>query len=320
VDSTSSRPPSDARDTPLVAVLLCTYQGASFLAQQLDSIEGQTHTAWRVWASDDGSTDGTLTVLDKYRARWGADRLTIVHGPRSGSAANFLSLTCRPDIEAEMFAWADQDDVWLPDKLARAVAALSQADPTAPLLYGTRTILTDVQDRAIGLSTRFERPPCFANALVQNVAGGNTMVFNRAARDLIARAGPQVSIVAHDWWAYQLISGAGGTVLYDAEPSVRYRQHANNQIGTNLDLLARVLRLRLLMGGEFRQWLDKNLAALDAARHLLTPSHRQTLDDFTRWRRAPLRERLAGLRHSPVHRQTRSGHLALCIAGVLKRL
>ena len=303
-----------------MAVLLCTYQGAAFLVQQLDSIETQTHTAWRVWASDDGSTDSTLTILDRYRARWGSDRLTILQGPRAGSAANFLSLTCLPDIEADCFAWADQDDVWLPDKLARAVAALAQVDSPAPALYGTRTILTDEQDRAIGLSTRFERAPCFANSLVQNIAGGNTMVFNRAARDLIARAGPQVDIVAHDWWAYQLITACGGTVLYDAEPSVRYRQHGNNQIGTNLDPLARVLRVRLLMGGEFRQWLDKNLAALDSARHLLTPPHRKTLDDFTGWRRAPLLDRIAGLWNSPVHRQTRSGNLALCIAGVLKRL
>ena len=312
--------PPPSPNQRLMAVLLCTYQGASFLAQQLDSIEAQTHTAWRVWASDDGSKDSTLAILDRYRARWGSDRLTIVNGPRSGSAANFLSLTCRPDIGADLFAWADQDDIWLPDKLARAVAALAPLGETVPAVYGTRTILTDEQDRELGLSTRFERPCCFANALVQNVAGGNTMVFNRAARDLIARAGPEVQIVAHDWWAYQLITGCGGTLLYDPEPSVRYRQHGNNQIGTNLDLLARVLRVRLLMGGEFGHWLDKNLAALEGTRHLLTPPHRKTLDDFTGWRRAPLRDRIAGLWNSPVHRQTRSGNLALCIAGVLKRL
>jgi hypothetical protein len=74
------------------------------------------------------------------------------------------------------------------------------------------------------------------------------------------------------------------------------------------------------MGGEFRDWLDKNLAALDGVRHLLIPAHRKTLDEFTQWRRSPRRHRIAGLWRSPVHRQTRAGNLALCIAGLLKRL
>jgi glycosyltransferase involved in cell wall biosynthesis len=305
---------------PVVAVLLCTYQGAAFLEQQLDSIESQTYSAWVVWASDDGSTDDTLKILQRYRTRWGGNRMVVVSGPRTGSARNFLTLTCRSEIDADYFAWADQDDIWLPHKLARALAALATYESTRPALYGTRTILTNSHDQVIGLSARFERSPCFRNALVQSVAGGNTITFNRSARDLLIRAGANLNVIAHDWWAYQLISGCGGAVLYDSQPSVRYRQHGRNQIGSNVHPLARMLRLQILMRGEFKCWIDRNLAALELVRPLLTAENCEVLENFIRWRDAPLGGRIAGMWRSPIRWQTRSGDLALRIAALLKRL
>ena len=98
---------------PHVAILMCTLNGERFLKEQLDSFTTQTHQDWTLWVSDDGSTDQTLEILRATQAEWGADRLKIVEGPRKGFARNFLSLACRAEIEAEYFAFSDQDDVWL---------------------------------------------------------------------------------------------------------------------------------------------------------------------------------------------------------------
>jgi glycosyltransferase involved in cell wall biosynthesis len=301
----------------LVAILMCTYNGEQFLAEQLDSIKAQTHQNWKLWVSDDGSSDSTLDILKRYQNDWGAGRLVITMGPRAGSTRNFLALTANPEIQTEGYAWADQDDVWEPEKLSRSIAFLQAQSAGRPVLYGTRTLLTDASNRSIGHSALFTKPPSFANALVQSIAGGNTMMFNHAARELLAEAAVGVSPIAHDWWAYQVISGCGGLVHYDPWPGVRYRQHGGNQIGSNLHPMARLLRLRLLMGGSFSAWLDGNIEALAVIRHRMSPQSLAALDAFCMSRRQPLPRRLMGLYEARIHRQTFLGNAGLLVAAVL---
>ena len=303
-----------------VAVLLCTMQGQRFLAEQLNSIATQGHPAWEIWASDDGSDDHTHSILEYYQSHWGEDRISIHEGPSEGSTANFLSLTCRADIDAEFFAYADQDDVWESDKLERAVAWLETVPPHVPALYGSRTLLVDARNQHIGYSRLFYKNPGFRNALVQSVAGGNTMVFNRAARDLLRVAGDNVGAVTHDWWAYMLVTGCGGMVHYDPYPTVRYRQHDANQFGANTTFKAQSHRAWELLQGRFRGWVDANLRALDTVRHLMTPENRRVLDDFARARQRWAGARLLGLKRSGVFRQTSLGNLGLVVAAVINRL
>ena len=305
---------------PSVAVLLCSYQGEPHLAEQLDSIAAQSHRSWTVWVSDDGSTDGTLAILKRYQSLWGADRLSILQGPRDGFAANFRSLTCRTDIDADCYAWADQDDVWEPQKLERALAWLQTVPTDTPAVYGTRTLLTDEDGRPIGNSPLFTRPPHFANALVQSIAGGNTMVFNRAARELLIQANARGDAVAPDWLAYLLVSGCGGQVRYDPWPSVRYRQHARNLSGSNVSLRGRWQRMRLLLGGQFKGWVDANVELLARVRHRMPEPERRILDAFVEARRQPAIRRLMGLRRAGIHRQTALGNFGLAIAALLNRL
>jgi glycosyltransferase involved in cell wall biosynthesis len=305
---------------PKVAVLLCTMQGQRFLAEQLNSIATQTHPTWEIWASDDGSDDHTHSILDYYQEHWGHDRLSIHAGPAEGSTANFLSLTCRADIDTEFFAYADQDDIWESDKLERAMNWLQTVPRHIPALYGSRTQLVDERNQYIGYSPLFTRSPSFENALVQNVAGGNTMVFNRAARDLLRRAGDQVQVVAHDWWAYMVITGCGGRVHYDPYPTVRYRQHGDNQVGANISWGARLVRLRLLLKGRFRKWTDENIAALQTISHLLTEENRTILDEFAKSRDGRLSTRLAGLWDCGVYRQTLLGNMGLIAASLLRKI
>lgn len=305
---------------PKVAVLLCTMQGQHFLAEQLNSIATQSHPSWAIWASDDGSDDHTHAILEYYQSHWGEDRISIHAGPAEGSTANFLSLSCRVDIDADYFAYADQDDVWESDKLERAVDWLHSIPPDVPALYGSRTLLVDARNQHIGYSPLFERAPDFRNALVQSIAGGNTMVFNRAARDLLRRAGENVSAVTHDWWAYMLVTGCGGRVHYDPYPTVRYRQHGGNQFGSNISLRAHLERARLLLRGRFRGWVDANVKALQGVRHMMTPENQRVLDEFVAARQRWLGARLTGLRRSGIFRQTQLGNLGIVAAALINRL
>lgn len=303
-----------------VAVLACTYQGEAHLAEQLDSMAAQTHTAWKVWVSDDGSTDATLDILQRYRARWGSGQLSILRGPSAGFAANFRSLTCSTEIDADFFAWADQDDIWEPDKLSRALAWLQSVPADVPSLYGTRTLLTDEGNRPIGLSPLFTRPPSFANALVQSIAGGNTMVFNRAARALLMEANSQGNALPPDWLAYLVVTGCGGRVHYDPWPSVRYRQHGGNLSGSNISLQGRWRRLRLLLAGQFGEWIDANLESLARVRHRMPEPNQRVLNTFIEARRQPMLRRLRGFRRAGIHRQTVLGNIGLAVATLLNRL
>ncbi len=305
---------------PKVAVLMCTMQGQHFLAEQLNSIATQTHPRWEIWASDDGSDDHTHAILEYYQSHWGEDRISIHAGPAVGSTANFLSLSCRADIEADFFAYADQDDVWESDKLERAVDWLKTVPDDVPALYGSRTLLVDARNQHIGYSPLFEREASFRNALVQSIAGGNTMVFNRAARDLLRQAGENVEAVTHDWWAYMLVTGCGGLVHYDPYPTVRYRQHDANQFGSNASALAQLKRARLLLRGRFKGWVDANLRALARVRHLMTPENQRVLDEFVSARQRWLGARLLGLRRAGIFRQTRLGNVGLTLAALINRL
>lgn len=303
-----------------VAILLCTMNGRSFLGEQLDSIASQTMTNWQLWASDDGSQDGTLAILEQYRSTWGTERFFFQAGPGRGFAANFLSLTCRADLTADYYAFADQDDVWEKEKLQRAVEWLETVPQTEPALYCSRTRLIDKAGLETGLSPLFARPPSFPNALVQSLSGGNTMVFNHAARLLLQKAGADIEVVTHDWWLYLLVSGCGGRVFYDPSPMVRYRQHDMNQVGANTGWLARLLRLRLLVNGRFKEWHAINLQALHEVEPMLTPENRAILKGWAKSRQQSLLPRLLGLRRSGIYRQTVAGNLGLLAAVLCRRM
>jgi len=305
---------------PRVAILLCTYQGEDYLAEQLQSYATQLHRNWVVFASDDGSRDDTCAILESFQRHWGEQRLSIRRGPGAGFAANFLSLACAEDIRADYYAFSDQDDIWEADKLRRALQWLEGVPADVPALYCARTELVDAHNRSIGTSPLFRRPPSFANALMQNVGGGNTMVFNQAARELLCLAGADVEVVTHDWWAYMVVSGCGGRVFYDGQPSLRYRQHGCNLVGTNASWPARLVRIRMLMQGRFRHWNDRNIAALRRLEDHLTPTNREILRRFSEAREQPLPARLRHLRSAGVYRQTLLGNLGLLAAALFNKL
>jgi glycosyltransferase involved in cell wall biosynthesis len=303
-----------------VSVLLCTYDGQRYLADQLQSIASQAHKDWKLWVSDDASRDDTHKIVDEFQRELGKDRVALLRGPTRGFAANFLSLACKPEVASDYYAYSDQDDIWEADKLHRAVDWLRTIPRETPALYCSRTRLVDASNRHIGFSPLFSKAPSFANAIVQNIGGGNTMVFNEAARRLLCEAGNDVTVVSHDWWAYIVVTGCGGEVFYDSQPSVRYRQHGENLVGRNTGMKARLTRIRMLWQGRFRLWHDVNITALQRLRSELTPENRKVLDTFAMARNAPLADRLMGLLRSGVYRQTLAGNIGLVLAAIFKKL
>lgn len=220
-----------------VVVLMSTYQGERYVAEQLHSILAQLPAEGRILIRDDGSRDRTVDVIGTF-----ADpRITLVRGDNIGFGASFLTLLAGAPDDADMVMFSDQDDVWLPEKIQRAWAHLQQLGAT-PGLYGSAKMLVDQSLRPLLPSPSWPRGPSFTNALMENIVTGCTAAINRPALALMKHAGVAPGVRFHDWWLYLVIS-AFGQVVYDDEPTLLYRQHAGNQIGQGAGRLDRFLQI-----------------------------------------------------------------------------
>ena len=303
-----------------VAILACVFNGEPFLGEQLASLAGQSFPRIDLVLSDDGSTDGSRELLATYGSTWRKGRFEIIQGPGKGFAENFRSQLVNEAIEADYFAFCDQDDIWAPEKVSTAVAWLMQQPPDKPALYCSRTRIVDIAGRPVGHSPLFIAPPTFRNAIVQSIAGGNTMVMNAAARSLMAEASRRSGFVSHDWWCYMMVTGAGGAIRYDPSPLIDYRQHQGNLVGSNDSIVSRLGRTSFLLKGGFAAWTDRNIAGLRACEDLLDDEARSVLDHFDRLRRMFLPRRMIELHRSGLYRQTKAGQISLYIASAINRL
>lgn len=305
---------------PTVCILMGTYNGDKYLSEQLLSIENQTHKNWRVILSDDGSVDTTLTIAKAFQEKWGKDRLEIRQGPQQGFCINFLSLACDSIVKADYYAFSDQDDVWMADKLAKALVYFNQENNlNIPRLYCGRVELVDKDLKPLGFSPLFVLPRSFRNALVQSIAGGNTMVFNQSVKNLLEKSGLQ-HVVSHDWWLYQLVKGTGGVVYYDSEPSLLYRQHNGAVMGSNCSLKAKIERICYVLNGRFKKWNTINYEALMNIYHLLTKDNQDILTLYGRFRGSRFRDRVRLLEVCGLYRQTWQGTLSLWLATIINKI
>lgn len=297
-----------------IAILMGLYNGEQFVREQLDSFVAQTHRDWSLIVSDDGSTDDGPEIVRAFAAAHPEHNIRLIDGPRQGFAQNFVHLLTQAD--SDYVAFADQDDVWLPHKLAHALSHLSAPDEAA-IVCG-RTAVVDENLQPLGQSPLFTRGPSFGNALVQNIGGGNTMVLTRAALALLHSAAPHAKdIVSHDWWVYQVLTGCGAQVIYDPKPGLLYRQHSGNLIGANTLAGARLARLRMVLGGSYAAWAEMTITSLTPLTEQLTPDAQAQLAAFTKARAAPLPRRLRLMHQSGIRRQTRLGTLALWVTVIL---
>lgn len=303
-----------------IAVALATHNGERFLSAQLESLRNQTHERIDVWASDDGSTDGTMPLLEEARAGWSKGRFTILQGPGQGFAENFRSLILNEDIVADAYCFCDQDDLWDPDKIATGLEWLETIQPGLPGLYCSRTRTLDEEGRPIGLSPLFARPPSFRNAIVQSIAGANTMVMNHPAWAALRRASAKTVMVSHDWWAYIVVTGVGGRVHYSPDAHIGYRQHGHNLVGSNNSVAARLRRYGFLMRSGFSGWMAQNLEGLRSNEELLTGDARAVLAELERVHRGGLIARMSALARSGAYRQSGTANIGLYLACLLGKL
>ena len=207
-----------------VCVLISTYNGQTYLQEQLDSLYAQRGVRLTILARDDGSSDGTADILRENANE--NDCLKWYRGANRGPAESFLNLiSAAPD--ADYYAFCDQDDVWDDDKLICAVSILDNIGQSRPALYHSNLRLVD---KDLGyLGTAHDKPlaePARYTALAEPVATGCTMVMNRAAMELLRERMPD-RCKMHDEWTYLVVS-LTGKVLYDFTPHISYRQHEDN--------------------------------------------------------------------------------------------
>lgn len=253
-----------------ICILLATYQGECFLRQQLDSLVTQTHRDWVCVAQDDCSTDATFSILREYAQA--DERFVVMRAPerQGGAKGNFFSLMayCQQHMaDVKYFAFCDQDDVWLPDKLAVSLAALRELEAAAeglPMAMCTDAQLVDGEGREIAASylaytAHDPQRTCFEQLLVENMAPGCTMLFNRACLESVRV--PQEGMGAiemHDWWT-MLVAAAQGGVACLPQVTVKYRQHGSNTLGAQRYSLAD-------RAAQWRATLDGIRSAHDQAR------------------------------------------------------
>ncbi|MCB8880152.1 glycosyltransferase [Acidisoma cellulosilytica] len=282
-------------DRAKVAILLSTYNGAPYLPALLGSFLAQTHEDWVLLWRDDGSRDGTTTLMRD----WGAarpDRCAEVADPQGnqGVTGSFMALLRAAHTAGfAQAAFADQDDVWLPEKLAWGLEALGTE--AAPALYCARQVLVDDGLTRIGLSASLAGPAGFPACLTQNIATGNTVILNRAALGLIAPTAPPRECW-HDWWCYLMVTAAGGRLLRDERGVILYRQHAANVVGAPTSAPRRALAALRRGPAAFMLVFRKNVAALQKEADAFNPDTRQQLEIIAEsLRRGPV-ARLRALR------------------------
>lgn len=304
-------------------ILMGLFNGARHLEAQLASLRDCGLGAWELRVSDDGSSDDGLRILQTFaqQLEGGACRVHCSYGPGRGFAANYMQLLADLPEVTGCVALADQDDIWLPDRLARATALLNRIPPGVPAFTCARRLDWRPETGKVVATRPLRKRPSFANALLENVAFGNTIVMNAAAARLARAAAPRAGgIYAHDWFLYQLLTGAGALCLQEEEPAVLYRQHAGNAIGAQTGALAWLRRKLQVLQGLYALRVSAQVQALIRCEDMLLPENRATLVAFLRAREAPLFGRLRRLRQAGVFRQRFGGILGFWGAAVLGRV
>jgi glycosyltransferase involved in cell wall biosynthesis len=237
-----------------VSVALGTHNGEAFLDEQLASILEQSHPVDEIVLSDDASTDGTVELAERlvaaHRASGGRAELRVLRNrPALGVTANFEQALRA--ATGDLIALADQDDVWRPDRVARALEAFAER-PERQLVASDATLI-DAEGVELGRSLfatlglddavrdRLDGSDAFDELLHRNLLTGATVMVRR---DLVHRAAPFPGSWVHDEWLAIVASVTGGLAVLP-DRLIGYRQHGANQIGvTELGWSGRMAKLR----------------------------------------------------------------------------
>ena len=270
--------------------MMSSYNGEAFIAQQIDSILNQTHQDIDIVVRDDGSSDSTLAILAKYERE--NDNFSVLAEENRGCTGSFwelLQYARQKKGGYAYFAFCDQDDVWLEDKIAVAIDCLAKADSSLPCLYCSNLILTDARLNRTG-TMRTDMPEVGnkAKALVESFATGCTFVFNGRLLELATSYAAQ-ALPLHDLWIFHTCMFLGH-IHYDPTSHILYRQHGNNEIGAKSTfpqrLRSKMKSVKTLRRQHFREIEAREL--LKAYGHLLSKEDCALIDVVATYRNRPL--------------------------------
>jgi len=249
----------------MISIALCTYNGGTYLTEQLESIAGQTLPPDEVVVCDDGSTDDTLEVIEAFSG-WAAFPVRLYRNPvRLGAIANYSRAVglCRGDY----VSLCDQDDRWYPDKLELTMKCMSRAEEshgkeTALLVHSDLQVVDEngktVSGSLMALQKihHVEYEP-LKTLLVQNFVTGCTVLLNRPLIEAALPVSEQA--LMHDWW-FALVAAMSGRLIFLPVPTISYRQHSRNTVGAkkflsgkNAARLAKIEQLEITIARTVRQ-------------------------------------------------------------------
>ena len=207
-----------------IIILMSTYNGAHYLNEQLLSIYSQKNVHLDLLVRDDGSKDETLSILQNEQNK---GKLNYYTGGNLGPANSFLDLLFSAP-QHKYYAFSDQDDVWLDDKLDSAIKQIEKYDDV-PALYFCQTQLVDKNLNKMENVT-IHPYLSYGESLVYQFVGGCTMVFNDALRKIIVNYHPDF-LMMHDTWIYSIALAVNAKIVFDPEAHILYRQHGHNAVG-----------------------------------------------------------------------------------------
>ena len=256
-----------------VDIVLSVYNGERFIAEQIRSIQSQTHQDWRLWIRDDGSSDDSLKVVRQMAGE--DDRIHPFprDGHRLGAGPGFGWLLEHLPGGARYVFFSDADDVWLPEKIEQSLAGMFRAEShPGPVLIHTDLVVADERLQTIrGSLWRHLRirpePVSLCRLLAHNVVTGPTMLINRPLLEL-AHPIPEGAAYQDTWIA--LVAAAFGRTVALYEPTVLYRRHESNSTGRDRDRpqnLPRMPATAIRTGGrteEIRRWLQATARQAEA--------------------------------------------------------
>ena len=240
---------------PHVKVLLATFNGATWLREQLETAMAQQGVRVSLLVSDDGSTDDTLDTLYRWAQQHHDAEILPPRGPQAGAANNFFHLlrNVRLDEDVDYVALCDQDDRWLPDRLARAIARMAE-DGAAAYSSDVIAFWPDGTKRLLGKANSQRR----WDHLLEPAGPGCTYVMHRelaAEIQMELRHDPErfFGVGYHDWLIYAFARSRRLRWTIDPQPSLWYRQHAHNELGANMGIAGIQRRWGRLTSGWFRE-------------------------------------------------------------------
>ena len=217
---------------PKVLVLMSTYNGERFLEEQIDSILSQEDVNVSLLVRDDGSKDNTCQILSDYALKHQNIELKLCENVGFvKSFSELVKMAVTLDIDADYYAFADQDDIWMPQKLAMACSVLATKDNSKPNLFTSNSMQIDAEGRELELFHKGPEPKFRkGNVLVFGTEQGCSMVFNRKAVEIYSEHEP--SLTWHDRWLYHICYFLG-SVTYDHQPLFYYRRHEKNALANH---------------------------------------------------------------------------------------